>query len=209
MNLSFMQFFFSSLIGPKPIDTFWLSYSGVLYGTRVQACKNNFFFKFDWIKPIATFWLSYSGILYGTRVPCKFILFYFISSLIGHDIGGDLQNFCMTGPSGRDLYKTYPNLQGIGKKKKPNQQTTQIAISVLDLQWRDAISGVEDCVAGGCSPYQAWERVRSDWSINVISKPKRWWAHWFRDWHKLGRFKFNTPHYRSMGSEVAHGWGVK
>ena len=48
-----------------------------------------------------------------------------------HDIGGDLQNFCMTGPCGRDLYKTYPDLQGLGKKKKkkPDQQT-QIAISV-------------------------------------------------------------------------------
>ena len=74
----------------------------------------------------------------------------------------------MIGPSGRDLYKTYPNLQGIGKKKKPNQQTTQIAISMLDLQWRDAISGVEGCVASGCSPCQAQERVRSGWSVNVI-----------------------------------------
>ena len=66
----------------------------------------------------------------------------------------------MTKPRGRDLYKTYPDLQGLGKKKKPDQQT-QIAISVLDLQWRDAISSIEDSVAGGCSPYQAWERVRS------------------------------------------------
>ena len=47
-------------------------------------------------------------ILHGTRVPCKF--FFFFSSLIEHDTGGDLQNFCMTVPSGRDLYKTYPNL---------------------------------------------------------------------------------------------------
>ena len=34
-----------------------------------------------------------------------------------HDIGGDLQNFCMIGPSDRDLYKTYLDLQGLGKKK--------------------------------------------------------------------------------------------
>ena len=83
-----------------------------------------------------------------------------------HDIGGDLQNFCMTGPNGRDLYKTYPDLQSLGKKKnkKPDQQT-QIAILVLDLQWRDAISGVEDCVIGGCFPCQAWERVRSGLSM--------------------------------------------
>ena len=74
----------------------------------------------------------------------------------------------MIGASGRDLYKTYPNLQGLGEKKKSDQQT-QIAISVLDLQWRDAISGVEDCVASGYSPCQAWERVRSGWSVNVIS----------------------------------------
>ena len=39
-----------------------------------------------------------------------------------HDIGGDLQNFCMTGPSRRDLYKTYPDLQGLGKKKKKKNQ---------------------------------------------------------------------------------------
>ena len=74
----------------------------------------------------------------------------------------------MIGPSGRDLYNTYPNLQRLGEKKKSDQQT-QIAIPVLDLQWRDAISGVEDCVASGCSPCQAWERVRSGWSVNVIS----------------------------------------
>ena len=80
----------------------------------------------------------------------------------------------MTRPSGRDLYKTYPDLQGLGKKKKKNpDQQTQIAISVLDLQWRDAISGVEDCVAGGCFPYQAWERVRSGWFVNVISTRER------------------------------------
>ena len=89
-----------------------------------------------------------------------------------HDTGGDLQNFCMTGPSGRDLYKTYPDLQGLGKKKKKDQQT-QIAISVLDLQQSDAISGVEGCVAGGCSPCQAWERVRSGWFVNVISMHER------------------------------------
>ena len=77
----------------------------------------------------------------------------------------------MPGPSDRDLYKTYPDLQGLGKKK-PDQQT-QIAISVLDLQWRDAISGVEDCVAGGCFPCQAWERVRSGWFVNVISTRER------------------------------------
>ena len=41
-----------------------------------------------------------------------------------HDIGGDLQNFCMTGPSGRDLYKTYPDLQGLGKKKKKKTRST-------------------------------------------------------------------------------------
>ena len=75
----------------------------------------------------------------------------------------------MIGPSGRDLYKTYPNLQRLGAKKKKSHQQTQIAISMLDLQWRDAISGVEDCVASGCSPCQAQERVRSGWSVNVIS----------------------------------------
>ena len=37
-----------------------------------------------------------------------------------HDTGGDLHNFCMTGPCGRDLYKTYPDLPGLGKKKKTN-----------------------------------------------------------------------------------------
>ena len=90
-----------------------------------------------------------------------------------HDIGGDLQNFCMKGPSGRDLYKTYPDLQGLGKKKKKPYQQTKIAISMLDMQWRDAISGVEDCVASGCSPCQAWERVRSGWFVNVISTRER------------------------------------
>ena len=34
-----------------------------------------------------------------------------------HDTGGDLQNFCMTGPISRDLYKRYPDLQGLGGKK--------------------------------------------------------------------------------------------
>ena len=89
-----------------------------------------------------------------------------------HDTGGDLQNFCMTRPSGRDLYKTYPDLQGLGKKKKKDQQT-QIAISVLDLQQSDAISGVEGRVAGRCSPCQAWERDRSGWFVNVISMHER------------------------------------
>ena len=28
--------------------------------------------------------------------------------------GGDLQNFCMTGPSSGDLYKTNPDIQGLG-----------------------------------------------------------------------------------------------
>ena len=28
----------------------------------------------------------------------------------------------MTGPSGRDLYKTYPDLQGLGKKKKKKKK---------------------------------------------------------------------------------------
>ena len=46
-----------------------------------------------------------------------------------HDTGEDLQNFCMTGPSSRDLYKTNPDLQGLGgKKKKKKDQQTQIAI---------------------------------------------------------------------------------
>ena len=39
-----------------------------------------------------------------------------------HDTGGDLYNFCMTGPSGRDLYKTYPDLQGLGKKKEKKEK---------------------------------------------------------------------------------------
>ena len=43
--------------------------------------------------------------------------FFFFSSLIEHDTGGDLQNFCMTGPISRDLYKRYPDLQGLGGKK--------------------------------------------------------------------------------------------
>ena len=87
-----------------------------------------------------------------------------------HDIGGDLQNFCMTGPSGRDLYKTYPDLQGLGEKKKKKNQINK---HKLQFQWRDVISGVEDCVAGGCSPCQAWERVRSGWFVNVISTRER------------------------------------
>ena len=47
-----------------------------------------------------------------------------------HDTGEDLQNFCMTGPSSRDLYKTNPDLQGLEKKKKKKKtdQQTQIAI---------------------------------------------------------------------------------
>ena len=38
-----------------------------------------------------------------------------------HDTGEDLQNFCITGPSSRDLYKTNPDLQGLEKKKKKKQ----------------------------------------------------------------------------------------
>ena len=46
-----------------------------------------------------------------------------------HDTGEDLQNFCITGPSSRDLYKTNPDLQGLEKKKKKKtDQQTQIAI---------------------------------------------------------------------------------
>ena len=66
-----------------PIAMFWLSYSGILNGTRAPwtrvPCKFFFLFflfEFDRAKPIAMFWLSYSGVLNGTRV--YFYLFIFI-----------------------------------------------------------------------------------------------------------------------------------
>ena len=66
-----------------PIATFWLSYSGILNGTRALwtrvPCNFFFFFKFDQAKPIATFWLSYSIVLNWTRVLRNF---FFFSSLI-------------------------------------------------------------------------------------------------------------------------------
>ena len=40
-----------------------------------------------------------------------------------HDTGGDLQNFCMIGPSSRDLYKTYRST-GLRKKKKKKTRST-------------------------------------------------------------------------------------
>ena len=51
-----------------------------------------------------------------------------------HDTGEDLQKFCMTGPSSRDLYKTNPDLQGLEKKKKKKSRS---ANTNCNLQWRD------------------------------------------------------------------------